>query len=668
MRADSGRWTEVTPSRFVHEREGLEFVRDNLPSSEPYHAWSNFEFIDKDGRQYEVDLLVLGPAGLHLVELKAWAGRITGNDYDWLEHNPGLAHPKRRGNPLGLTSTKAKALKEWLERAAKRLGHNVEIPFVHESLFLHGAAVDARGLPENVRQLVFGRDDATNNGMRRIVVDRLGMPPRRGGPLGSPQRKSLERLLTEIGLRRRSREIKVGQWVLDDEQLGSGWGWVDHRAHHATFGDQRARVRRWFVPEGSGAGEVALVQQAARREYEQLYGLSHPGLVAPTEYHEMEGAAAGLVFKDVEGAVPLSTWVDGDGAAATIEVRLHVVRELAEVIRYAHGHGLAHRGLDPSSVSVCPQASGMPRVLVRDWQSAGSADAASSTTTHHARDLADHAAESDRVYAAPEVLRGMTVDRRLADVFSVGALSYLVITGKAPAADEASLRARLESDEGLMLSADVDSPLEALEDAVWSATCPRVHERCAGIDQYLTELDQVLNDITSPPEDSGLVDPVEAVPGDLVADDMIVVRRLGEGSTSIALLVEREDGQQAVLKAARDDNKAERLKEEAATLERVPPSNLVARLMEPVLDIGGRTSLLIELAGEQSLSAEISRHGPASTWVGLTAFTCRWPELDLNSRISPSASGIELLPTSLGPHTRVTPVSANSTVDSVMPR
>lgn len=95
MRADSGRWTEVAASRHPHEREGLEHVRDQLPDAAPYHAWSNVEFVALDGTPYEVDLVVLGPAGFHLVELKAWSGKIeqdrSGGENDWLSTLPAVA-------------------------------------------------------------------------------------------------------------------------------------------------------------------------------------------------------------------------------------------------------------------------------------------------------------------------------------------------------------------------------------------------------------------------------------------------------------------------------------------------------------------------------------------------------------------------------------------------
>ena len=63
------RWVEVTPSRFPHERNGLEYVRAALPDQDPYRAWTGVEIITDRGRSLDVDLLVIGPAGIYVVEL-----------------------------------------------------------------------------------------------------------------------------------------------------------------------------------------------------------------------------------------------------------------------------------------------------------------------------------------------------------------------------------------------------------------------------------------------------------------------------------------------------------------------------------------------------------------------------------------------------------------------
>lgn len=610
MKPDSPRWTEVTPSRWAHEREGLEHVRDHLSDSTPYRAWSNFEFISLDGTPYEVDLLVLGPAGLHLVELKAWAGRISGDDYDWWEAGAPGSRPKARRNPLPLTNAKAKAFRSWLEHHARRLGQNVHIPYVHEALFLHGPGVDGRGIPQHVRKRIYGRDDVKGNGLGRIVLDGLSRDPDRGGPVSAAQEHALARLIADAGLRRAVPQLKVGEWRLDPEPVASGWGWLDNLAEHETFPDEHARVRRWFQPSGAAPSDIELVRRAAEREYRMLRGLDHPGLIKPKSFTETEGAIAALVYDHHPDAIRLDTWAAGPGLAADLGTRLHVIRGIAEVLRYAHGHGLVHRGLDPSAVLVQDPDSTEPTVLVRDWQAAGSVDISSGTTTHHARDLALHdEAGLSLIYTAPEVLRGVSADRRLADVFSLGALSYLALTGVAPAADPTDMRERLEREGGLTLSAVLDSPQPELEVLVLSATDPLAAKRTASVEKLLDDLDQVLDAVTRPDEARTGIDPLQASAGDVLQHGLTVVRELGQGATSIALLVEEDSGSRAVLKAARDDTKAHRLVDEAGTLAQIPKSDLVAGLIDGPITVSERTCLLVELAGEHTLATTISEAG-----------------------------------------------------------
>ncbi|MEV4674344.1 MULTISPECIES: NERD domain-containing protein [Actinomadura] len=69
------RWTTVTESQFEHERRGLEAIREQLPDADPWRARSNFTFTANTGHIREVDLLVVTPGGVHMIELKNWHGR-----------------------------------------------------------------------------------------------------------------------------------------------------------------------------------------------------------------------------------------------------------------------------------------------------------------------------------------------------------------------------------------------------------------------------------------------------------------------------------------------------------------------------------------------------------------------------------------------------------------
>ncbi|MBK7464615.1 MAG: NERD domain-containing protein [Betaproteobacteria bacterium] len=67
------RWQAVSPVSVRVEREALDWLRNHLPDREPWHAWTNFEFIDEEGKVNEVDALILTPAGL-FIEIKSRPG------------------------------------------------------------------------------------------------------------------------------------------------------------------------------------------------------------------------------------------------------------------------------------------------------------------------------------------------------------------------------------------------------------------------------------------------------------------------------------------------------------------------------------------------------------------------------------------------------------------
>jgi hypothetical protein len=55
----AARWHVIAESNFAWEREALDWLRSQLPDRDPWHVWTNFEFIDDEGKVSEVDALVL---------------------------------------------------------------------------------------------------------------------------------------------------------------------------------------------------------------------------------------------------------------------------------------------------------------------------------------------------------------------------------------------------------------------------------------------------------------------------------------------------------------------------------------------------------------------------------------------------------------------------------
>ena len=121
-------WTSFAESPYPWERDALDFVRTNLPTHEPFRAWSLFEFIAFDGSVNEVDLLVYAPYGFFLIEIKSHPGKITGDGGTWLWQGKD-GRRTSLDNPLKLANLKAKRLAGLLaaQNSARR---GKRIPFI----------------------------------------------------------------------------------------------------------------------------------------------------------------------------------------------------------------------------------------------------------------------------------------------------------------------------------------------------------------------------------------------------------------------------------------------------------------------------------------------------------------------------------------------------------
>lgn len=79
MPLSPSRCKQFTESRYAHEREALDYLRENLPDQNTTFLYSNFEFVANDGSVNEIDALVATQAGLFLVEMKSRGGIVAGN-------------------------------------------------------------------------------------------------------------------------------------------------------------------------------------------------------------------------------------------------------------------------------------------------------------------------------------------------------------------------------------------------------------------------------------------------------------------------------------------------------------------------------------------------------------------------------------------------------------
>ena len=633
------RWIEVTPSQFTHEAEGLNYVRSLLPHSPPFRAWSNFEFRDGQGKWHEVDLLVLGRRRLHLVELKYYSGTLRGDDLTWRRDGK-----RAEDSPLKLARRKAQRLASKLQDEllhwARENGTQVPdprsvVPFVQESVFLHHSGLRCL-LPMASRTDLFGLDDEDGRTGLPGISDRLleAATPHQSVP--SRRDETIVSLMARIGVVQR-RQREAGSWVIDEEPLGEGDGWQDWPAFHRVATTDRARIRFLVTSPGAPATERAKVRRVAEHEFRIMSRLPNERLLRPRDMVEND-LGVGLVYPVDDQFQRLDLWLADQVGRISLDDQLSLIRQVAEAVSYAHQNRVVHRGLTPHAVLVRPRTGGGVRVLVGDWQSAGTVNGtgtsgpsgqgvtnlfgttgASQHTDRGVEPLRLGAVDVDQrqaeVFQAPEGVWRSDADRVRLDVFALGALGYYILTGKLPASDRTTLRERLHRDGGLDLAADLAQVPPALRSVILDATRPSVSDRLPDVRTFGEKLDAAEQAVNGVAEDAD--DPLEAVPGALIAGRFRLLRRLGTGSTATGLLVTDtsigESGLDAlrVLKVAVNDGAAARLADEAKVLSGIRHQRIV-RLVGGPIAVGQRQALVLESAGDETLAEALRGRGRLS--------------------------------------------------------
>ncbi len=184
------------------------------------------------------------------------------------------------------------------------------------------------------------------------------------------------------------------------EELGDGAAGTAYKVRHALL-DTLLTVTVLPAALTDDSRQLALVQDAVR----QAFGLRHEHIVPVLDFGE-EGERYYLVEAFVD-AEPLDR-VLRDGKPLAPSDALHVARQLADALAYAHERGVVHGALTPATVRFHREAP--PCALLSGFATAAAAAA--------------------RVpYSAPEQLARTRVDPR-SDVFALGLLLFEMLEGK----------------------------------------------------------------------------------------------------------------------------------------------------------------------------------------------------------------------------------------------
>lgn len=216
---------------------------------------------------------------------------------------------------------------------------------------------------------MYGRDEVAG-GLPWIWRDLLATPPHRESRRVTPEfsRHVLPKLLEKIGIRASTAHLRFGEdWSLQPAPLDVGPTWEDRLAERRGIVREEGRVRIYLTAQQATDEAKRSATRAAQREYQVLQGITHRGIAQAVQIREHQGGPA-ILFRHRHSDLRLDSYLAVHGARLTPEIRLDLVRQLAEALRYAHQRSLYHRALAARSVYVSARGDGSAPVLqITDW-------------------------------------------------------------------------------------------------------------------------------------------------------------------------------------------------------------------------------------------------------------------------------------------------------------
>ena len=220
------------------------------------------------------------------------------------------------------------------------------------------------------------------------------------------------------GLQEKAYEARqLGQYTLE-EKIGEGGMGEIFRARHAML--RRPTAIKVMTGDGS---EAAL--RRFEKEVQLTARLTHPNTISIYDYGRTPDGRFYYAMELLDG-MTLDELVARFGPQQGPRV-IHVLLQVCGALREAHGVGLIHRDIKPANIYLCARGGVHDVVkvldfgLVREFRSDGS-------VTGSNLDIL----VGTPLYLSPEaILSPAQLDSR-ADIYALGALAYVLLTGSPP--------------------------------------------------------------------------------------------------------------------------------------------------------------------------------------------------------------------------------------------
>ncbi|TAK99265.1 MAG: serine/threonine protein kinase, partial [Verrucomicrobia bacterium] len=205
------------------------------------------------------------------------------------------------------------------------------------------------------------------------------------------------------------------------EKIGEGGMGIVYKAHHALL--RRETALKLLPPDKSDAASIELFE----REVRLTCRLTHPNTIQVYDYGHTPDGIFYYAMEFLDG-LNLHDLVARYGAQPEERVA-HILSQVCESLREAHGLGLIHRDIKPANVFLCDRGGVADTVKVLDFGLVKHF-AESTGETPTAQFLPADGIIGTPNFLAPEAIRDHLASDARSDLYALGALGYFLLTGK----------------------------------------------------------------------------------------------------------------------------------------------------------------------------------------------------------------------------------------------
>jgi serine/threonine protein kinase len=582
------------------ERKAIKYLQERLPAD--YRVLHNFELRSADGQWFEIDLAVIAPHAIYLVDTKSTYGEIFVSGGKW--------HPAGRAP---------------YESPLAKLRHHTRR--------LHGLFCDAAGGPHADLRRVWVEAVVLLTAPDAVLRDPEGRDVDHTWPLDGCEKrfKDVQRLpdrtpplaktMPHLGrimdilqgkARAQQRLPLLGRsWQCEERLTGNDF-YTEYRARNATSpGPRRYLVRLYnadpYLPEEERKAQAGRIGVAFRA----LQVLpAYPAIPIAYDFFPTERDDGFVLVLDEAPGRSLRVHLLNPKLPLTMDQKIAAAKDLLGALAHCHAHGVLHRAVSPDTLVVGPD--GRTRLVDFDFARPGQ--------PHDVTIAEEVAARVSPAYLAPEVKDSPANFGTASDVYAAGATLYELFTGKPTFTllDQALAATSVFPERASQLIAGMpagfDTWLESLC-AFDPAKRPAASAALEGLLQ-LFEPPRRRDEFTDESSSSGPeLDYRSLVPGTMLKGKYRVEAPLGKGGFSLVYKVIDTWGDVTrALKIVTTDrtSPSERMKQEYRTLANVPEHPSVVRVFDGDFLEGQTVPCLIMEYVEGANVAELIRDGKLS--------------------------------------------------------